>query len=376
MERLLHSIKSKLRISSIDDETKDEIKYIFRKFIINAKQQCDKRHNKFIHRTLSSLSHNPKIKMCKFDKGKGVAVLNSEDYYAKLDVIVKDTSKFVEINTENQSNHPIIAKERSIAYYIRKYLKEFGEETVKNLIPSGSTPGKLYGLIKIHKEDNPARPVVSMIGTPEYKLAKFLDTIIKPYIPNKYVINSTDDFLTHIKDFSFTSNQFLVSFDAKSLFNNVPLNYTIDIIADYIFSLERKDQPPIKREIFIKLMHLATQGMFLYNNKLYKQIDGVAMGSPLGCTLANFFLGHLETVIFKQPSSSHPKMYLRYVDDVFAVFDDEKKCDSFLSILNTQHKNLQFTVEKSAHTLQFLDVDMIEVNEQADVDTWGMAKAN
>ena len=54
-----------------------------------------------------------------------------------------------------------------------------------------------------------------MIGTPEYKLAKFLDTIIKSYIPNKHLINSTDDFLTHIKDFSFTSNQFLVSFDAS-----------------------------------------------------------------------------------------------------------------------------------------------------------------
>ena len=57
----------------------------------------------------------------------------------KLDVIVNDTSKFVEINTENQSNHPIVAKERSITYNIRKYLKEFGEETVKNLILSGST---------------------------------------------------------------------------------------------------------------------------------------------------------------------------------------------------------------------------------------------
>ena len=92
-----------------------------------------------------------------------------------------------------------------------------------------------------------------MMGTPEYKLAKFLDTIIKRYIPNKYLINSTDDFLTHIKDFSFNSDQFLVSFDAKSLFTNVPLSYIIDIIADYIFSPERKDQPLIKREIFIKL---------------------------------------------------------------------------------------------------------------------------
>ena len=142
------------------------------------------------------------------------------------------------------------------------------------------------------------------------KLAKFLDTTIKPYIPNKYLINSSDDFLTHIKDFSFNSNQFLVSFDAKSLFTNISLSYTIDTIADYIFSPERKDQPPIKREILIKLMHLATQGMFLCNNKLYKQIDRVAMGFPLGCKLANFFLGHLETVIFKQPSSPHRKMYL------------------------------------------------------------------
>ena len=45
-------------------------------------------------------------------------------------------------------------------------------------------------------------------------------------------------------------------------FTHVPLSYTINIIADYIFSPERKDQPPIKRETFIKLMHLATQGMF------------------------------------------------------------------------------------------------------------------
>ena len=203
--------------------------------MINANQQCDKRHNQFIHRTLSSLSHNPKIKMCKFDKGERVAVLNSDDYDAKFDVIVNDTSKFVEINTENQSNHPIIAKERSITYYIRKHLKEFDKETVKSLIPSSSSLEKLYGLMKIHEKGNPERPVVLMIGTPEYKVAKFVDTIIKPYFPNTDLINSTDGFLTHIKDFSFNSNQFLISFDAKSLFTNVPLTYTINIIASYIF---------------------------------------------------------------------------------------------------------------------------------------------
>ena len=62
-----------------------------------------------------------------------------------------------------------------------------------------------------------------MVGKPKYTLAKFTDTIIQPYIPDTHLINSTNDFLNQIKNFSYNSNQFLVSFDAKPLFTNVPL---------------------------------------------------------------------------------------------------------------------------------------------------------
>ena len=207
------------------------------------------------------------------------------------------------------------------------------------------------------------------IGTPEYKLAKFLDSIIKPYIPDSYIIQSSEEFLNKINTFNFnSSNQFLVSFDVKSLFTNVPLSQTIDIIANYIFSSDRNDHPPITKEVFVKLMHLATECMFLFKDELYKQVDGIGMGSPFGCTMANFFLGHLETLIFKDQMSCHPKLYVRYIDDVFAVFDDVNACSSFLNILNSQHDNIKFTIEKSTNTLQFLDVD-IKISENT-VDTW------
>ena len=52
---------------------------------------------------------------------------------------------------------------------------------------------------------------------------------------------------------------------------------------------------------------------------LYKQVDGVAMGSPLGPTLANLFLTHLEQDWLKIKGA--PVTYLRYVDDVSYVFD-------------------------------------------------------
>ena len=47
---------------------------------------------------------------------------------------------------------------------------------------------------------------------------------------------------------------------------------------------------PIERKVFRKLMFIATQGIFMFNGKLYKQIDGITMENPLGPTLANFFL--------------------------------------------------------------------------------------
>jgi len=52
-------------------------------------------------------------------------------------------------------------------------------------------------------------------------------------------------------------------------------------------------------------------------------------------------------------------MYLHYVDDIFAVFDNDDKCKSFS---NNQRKNLQFTLEKSTNTSHFLYVD-IKINE-------------
>ena len=109
--------------------------------------------------SLRLLSRNSDIKICKFVKGRGVAVLNSEDYYVKLDLLVSDTSKFVEIPIRKHETHPVIKKENFISYYIRKCRKEYGKKTTTSLILTGSVPSKLYGLIKVHKEDNPARPV-------------------------------------------------------------------------------------------------------------------------------------------------------------------------------------------------------------------------
>ena len=68
------------------------------------------------------------------------------------------------------------------------------------------------------------------------------------------------------------------------------------------------------------------------------------MGSPLGTTLANIFVGYHEQKLFSQ--TQKPPTYFRYVDDMFAIFDHEAKADEFLTKLNCFHPSLKFSFVK------------------------------
>ena len=84
------------------------------------------------------------------------------------------------------------------------------------------------------------------------------------------------------------------SLGVDSLFTNIPLEETIDICANTLFENTEKVEGLSKIE-FKELLFLATkESYFIFNGKLYKQVDGVAMSSPLGPTLANAFLAHFE----------------------------------------------------------------------------------
>ena len=99
----------------------------------DGKRMCNSPRNVALHQALSNLAIDSDIKVCKFDKGKGVAILDVKDYYDKVNCIVNGNSKFHEVD-QNTKTHPIIRREKFISYYLNKYLRCSDSELKKKLI--------------------------------------------------------------------------------------------------------------------------------------------------------------------------------------------------------------------------------------------------
>ena len=298
------------------------------------------------------------------DKGRGTVIVNTAQYITKLNDILSDTTRFSKLVWNNEATqHPILRFEEKVQRTVRTILKEKVEHRVyNNIYPSGTALGKMYGAAKVHKDGVPLRPIVSMVNTPTYQLAKYLNELIKPYCPRNYTVESSFDFIHKLKQSIFEGRHgtHCVSFDIVNLFTHVPRSETIDIVCDYVFKVHNDDTFPFTKANLKKVLLLATEGMFSFNNTLYKQIDGVAMGSPLAPTLADFFIGHLESELFSNTQDYFPLEYYRYVDDTFCVFPCKVHSDLFLQHLNSLHPNVKFTCAHAEEGhLPFLDVDVM-----------------
>ena len=184
-------------------------------------------------------------------------------------------------------------------------------------------------------------------------------SLLSLFSSGNYLVSDSFSFVNDLLSSNFNSdNLIMASFDIKSLFTNIPLDETIDIIVTKLFSNSTHFHG-FNSDDFTKLLQLSVKNChFLFNGVLYEQIDGVAMGSPLGPLFADIFLSwHEQNWLELCPSDFKPVLYRRYVDDCFLLFRSNNHINTFLNFLSRQHPNIVFIVENEVNkSLSFLDV--------------------
>ena len=321
-------------------------------------------------KALRELKRRSDIVITRPDKGAGVVLLNSIDYEAKMLDILNDPSKFECLGSCEDHDRTDLNEKALQAFLLRRWKSgEIGENVYKRCRPSGSIRPRMYGLPKVHKPDPiPLRPILSMVGSAQHELARWLTEVLEPVLTrySSHVVSDSFTFCDDLREHRWgknLENSFMCSFDVKSLFTNVPIDETINICLDSLYRCDDITPPGINEGLLRKLLVKCTSDVeFSFNGKMYRQIDGVAMGSPLGPILANIFLGFCESSI---PDGQWPEFYRRYVDDTFSVFAGGKaEALMFLERLNSLHPALTFTMEcESDRRLPFLDVHVIRATE-------------
>ena len=124
----------------------------------------------------------------------------------------------------------------------------------------------------------------------------------------------------------------------------------------------------ITKDYFPELLSIyMSESLVLFDGEFYKQIDGVAMGSLLGPTLANIFLCfHEQTWLDNCPVEFKPVIYRSFADDTFLLFRSKEHTEKSRLYLNCQHPNIKFTSEiDENNSISFLDIKINRDNNRS-----------
>ena len=191
-----------------------------------------------------------------------------------------------------------------------------------------------------------------MPGSCYYNLAKKVDKWVA-VIPGSEIECSASIITQDIKNIILDDNDVLTSFDVTALYTNIPVEEAITLAADKLYDNVNIKQPPVDKSTFIELARLSTTNVFLQTHDgVFRQTDGLAMGTPPAMQLSNIWLKQYEPAMFKES-----KLKRRYVDDIICT-TKANNTSIKLAELNSMHPNLKFTVE-TEHNRQIPFLDLL-----------------
>ena len=192
------------------------------------------------------------------------------------------------------------------------------------------------------------RPIVAGPSSLTHRLSNFIDIVSKPpceHVPS--FIRDDLDFLNHLPE-TIDENALLVSFDVVSLYTSIPHELGLAAIEYWINNLTESITRPFSKEFIMESITIVLkENTFHFDNKLYQQIQGTAMGTKMAPTYATFVLGYLEKKLylkFEAQFGTEDKeefvvqAFRRYLDDCFPIWNkSEEDLKKLHAMLNSLH---------------------------------------
>ena len=348
-----HSVKTFIEAVEHDLETEEQKE---------AKNDRKQNLTKGEINSLNNLKKREDIIITKADKGGAVVIINVEDYLKEARRQLDDTEFYQKASNDLTETHASI---------VNKAIKDFAKEKLlpehvaKALIVDDPKTAKFYLLPKIHKKNNPGRPITNAIGCATSTIAEFVNFQLQPFVEKlKSYIQDTTDFLNQLaKIDKLPEDAILVTMDVSALYTNIPHNEGINAVAK---TLEEDQSFTESTRVIIKFLSLVLNlNNFSFNDQNYLQIKGCSMGSKCSCTYADLFMGKFETEKIYPLINGKHLCYYRFRDDIFMIWTGgEIALKKFLEEVNKLHHSIKFESKYSRERIDFLDTTVNITSER------------
>lgn len=303
----------------------------------------NKKWLKFIsHRTEAFFKKHDDCFPTRSDKGAHTVVIYNEQYDETVEEMLNDSATYSKMDEKVNPLAELIKSELAFIETLKRNKKTTA--LIPNIQPNCLHLAKFYGLPKVHKEGFKLRPIVSMRGAPGHALSKAFNKILEKIFPRTVEhIKDAFEMKKFVDNIKLETGEIITSFDAISMYTNIPRDRLINIIMNEAVRFDRAFEinHVLLRRMLVFLIEESVY--FTTGNGLYKQVRGIPMGSPISTTLARIIMD--AVVLHAYGSIGDIKFIKIFVDDTLICFQNGKQTD-MLNVFNNFDPRLQFTLEE------------------------------
>jgi hypothetical protein len=315
--------------------------------------------------TIKNMKYSlPHIKFVQSDKNLGLLAIDTKTYDTLVMTHLTNESIYKCICNIYANNNPMSNIISDTYFKLLNHCTDFLNPPLtrqeKTFIATLNTILPPFHILpKIHKSPLKGRPIVGAKAWVTTNFSILLDIRLQPYT-SKYntILKNNIDLINLWKGKPFDVNtQYLVSLDVESLYTNLNINKAVNLISQHNNSLGT-------------LAHLIMlNNYFEYNENIYHQLDGIAMGTNAAVSIANLYLAIL--IDQKLIKNSNISYYCRYIDDIGFIFTGtETELLTLINSAQNYENDIKFTYVYSKTSLDILDLTFYIKNGRLEFKTY------
>ena len=155
---------------------------------------------------LKRLKEDDSIMVLPADKGRASVVMDTNTYHAKMSSLVEN-GPYQLLNKDPTDR---LTRKLSENLLTLKRSGHLTEAVYNKIRPRHKQPPRIYGLPKIHKANEPLRPIVSCVNTFAYDLSAYLANILSPSTGSSdLTVNNLAHFVSTISSETILDNEIM-----------------------------------------------------------------------------------------------------------------------------------------------------------------------